>query len=123
MADEMHKLKRAATGKMRADSRREAGDEIFPEPQPDTPEPDATDVWKDRYLRLHADLENTKKRLARSSAQEVEAQKETLLRDLLPVADGLDLLFQRMGLPSVRSRSAGHQRDQTPGRRRTGRTQ
>lgn len=42
-------------------------------------------------LRLHADLENTKKRLTRSSAQEVAAQKEALLRDLLPVADGLDL--------------------------------
>jgi molecular chaperone GrpE len=91
MADETHKLKRAATEKMRAEPRREAEDEIYPEPQPDTPEPDATDVWKDRYLRLHADLENTKKRLARSSAQEVEAQKEALLRDLLPVADGLDL--------------------------------
>ena len=48
-------------------------------------------VWKERYLRQLADLENTKKRLARSSAQEVEAQKETLLRDILPVADGLDL--------------------------------
>ena len=91
MADEMHNLKRAATGKMRDEPRREGGDEIYPEPQPDTPEPDAAGVWKDKYLRLHADLENTKKRLARSSTQEVEAQKEALLRDLLPVADGLDL--------------------------------
>jgi molecular chaperone GrpE len=53
--------------------------------------PDDGAVWNERYLRLLADLENTKKRLARSSAQEVEAQKETLLRDILPVADGLDL--------------------------------
>lgn len=51
-------------------------------------------VWKGRYLRLLADLENTKKRLARTSAQEVEAQKEMLLRDILPVADGLDLALQ-----------------------------
>ena len=36
---------------------------------------------------------NTKKRLARSSAQEVEAEKEALLRDALPVADALDLAF------------------------------
>ncbi len=53
--------------------------------------PDEDLIWKERYLRLLADLENTKKRLARTSAQEIEAQKERLLRDILPVADGLDL--------------------------------
>ncbi len=53
--------------------------------------PDEEAVWKGRYLRQLADLENTKKRLTRSSAQEVDAQKEMLLRDILPVADGLDL--------------------------------
>lgn len=47
--------------------------------------------WKERYLRLRADLENTKKRLTRTSAQEIKAQKETLLGDILPIADGLDL--------------------------------
>jgi molecular chaperone GrpE len=57
----------------------------------DKPLPDEEVVWKERYLRQLADLENTKKRLTRSSAQEVEAQKEMLLRDILPVADGLDL--------------------------------
>ena len=40
---------------------------------------DMASVWKDRYIRLLADLENTKKRLARDSAQEVERQKEKLL--------------------------------------------
>ncbi len=54
-------------------------------------QPDEAAFWKDRFARLFADLDNTKKRLARTSAQEVEAQKETLLRELLPVADGLDL--------------------------------
>jgi len=53
--------------------------------------PDEAVAWKERYLRQLADLENTKKRLARSSAQEIDSQKETLLRDILPVADGLDL--------------------------------
>jgi len=61
------------------------------DPETDKRLPDEEVVWKERYLRQLADLENTKKRLARSSAQEVEAQKETLLRDILPVADGLDL--------------------------------
>ncbi|RPJ07391.1 MAG: nucleotide exchange factor GrpE, partial [Deltaproteobacteria bacterium] len=50
-------------------------------------------VWKEKYLRLFADLENTKKRLVRSSALEVGAEKEALLRDVLPVADALDLAF------------------------------
>jgi molecular chaperone GrpE len=54
-------------------------------------QPDEAAFWKDKFARLFADLDNTKKRLARTSAQEVEAQKETLLRELLPVADGLDL--------------------------------
>lgn len=51
-------------------------------------------VWKERYQRLLADLENTKKRLTRTSVQEVEAQKESLLRDILPIADGLDLALR-----------------------------
>ena len=54
---------------------------------------DVAMVWKEKYLRLVADLENTKKRLARSSAQEVEVEKEALLRDVLLVADALDLAF------------------------------
>ncbi len=57
----------------------------------DQQSPDEGTVWKERYLRLLADLENTKKRLARTSAQEVEAKIEMLLRDILQVADGLDL--------------------------------
>ena len=61
------------------------------DPETDKRLPDGEVAWKERYLRQLADLENTKKRLARSSAQEVDTQKETLLRDILPVADGLDL--------------------------------
>lgn len=57
----------------------------------DQQSPDEGAVWKERYLRLLADLENTKKRLTRTSAQEVESKFEMLLRDILQVADGLDL--------------------------------
>jgi molecular chaperone GrpE len=91
MADEMQKLKSATTKKMRAEPDRGPGNEIWREPQPNEQRPDEAAVWKDKHVRLFADLENTKKRLARSSAQEVEAEKEALLRDVLPVADGLDL--------------------------------
>lgn len=58
---------------------------------PDQQQPDEETLWKDKYVRLFADLENTKKRLIRSSAQEVELEKEALLQNVLPVADGLDL--------------------------------
>ena len=53
-------------------------------------------VWKEKYLRLFADLENTKKRLERTSQWEIEAQKENLLRDILPIADGLDLALKHL---------------------------
>ena len=52
---------------------------------------DIASIWKDKYLHLLADLENTKKRNARSYAQEAEGQKEELLIDVLQIADGLDL--------------------------------
>ena len=52
---------------------------------------DEAALWKDKYLHLLADLENIKKRLTRTAAQDVESEKEKLLRDVLPVADGLDL--------------------------------
>jgi molecular chaperone GrpE len=55
------------------------------------PELDEVAIWKDKYIRILADMKNTQNRLARSSAQEVEADKKSILRDVLPVADGLDL--------------------------------
>ena len=96
MAGEIPKDNRAATGNMatRPDSRPD--DEVSRISQPNEQPPDDADVWKEKYVRLFADLENTKKRLARSSAQEVEAEKEALLRDVLPVADGLDLALMHM---------------------------
>ena len=54
-------------------------------------EADEATVWKNKYIRLLADLKNTQNRLARSSAQEVEEEKKSILRDVLPVADGMDL--------------------------------
>ena len=67
------------------------GDCVGERPQTDEQLSGDAALWKDKYLHLLADLENTKKRLARTSAQEVEAEKEKLLRDVLPVADGLEL--------------------------------
>jgi molecular chaperone GrpE len=91
LADEMQKNARAETGITSPQSDDGSEDDVSRVSQPYEQQPGEAAVWRDKYVRLFADLENTKKRLARSSAQEVEAEKEALLRDVLPVADGLDL--------------------------------
>jgi molecular chaperone GrpE len=45
---------------------------------------------KDHYLRLAADFDNFKKRTRRDSGQAAAAEKESFIRDLLPVLDNLD---------------------------------
>ena len=91
MAGETQKNTRAATGNMGTQPDSGTENDVSRGSQTDEQQPDEAAVWKEKYARLFADLENTKKRLARSSAQEVEMEKEALLRDVLPVADGLDL--------------------------------
>ncbi|RMG92503.1 MAG: nucleotide exchange factor GrpE [Chloroflexi bacterium] len=46
--------------------------------------------WEEKYKRLYAELENTKKRLARNYANQARQEKEQLLRDLLAVIDNLE---------------------------------
>ena len=45
---------------------------------------------KDRYLRMLADVENTRKRLAREKEEFARFAAETVVRALLPVMDSLD---------------------------------
>jgi molecular chaperone GrpE len=49
--------------------------------------------WEDRYKRLAAELENTKKRLARNSAQKIEQKQDQLLLDMLSLADNLERIL------------------------------
>ncbi|MFC1825585.1 nucleotide exchange factor GrpE [Thermodesulfobacteriota bacterium] len=91
VADEMLKNIRAATENMVRQPDGGSDDDVSRVSQPDEEQQDEAAVWKDKYARLFADLENTKKRLTRNAAQDVESEKEALLRDVLPVADGLDL--------------------------------
>ena len=51
-------------------------------------------TWKDKYLRLYADLDNTKRRLRQQSAIQVEQQKKQQLRDFLPLVDNLERALQ-----------------------------
>ena len=57
---------------------------------------DATDTtdWKDKYLRLAADNENSRRRLERSAAQQVQQAREAVLRDILPSVDNLERALQ-----------------------------
>ena len=57
---------------------------------------DTSSDWEEKYYYLLADLENTKKRLARNSAREIEEQRTQLLKDLLKLADGLDLALNHI---------------------------
>jgi molecular chaperone GrpE len=91
MADEIQKITITGAGDMDMQSESDAGAGVSRMSQPGLQRPDDAVEWKGRYVHLLADLENTKKRLARTSAREVEAEKEALLLDVLPIADGLDL--------------------------------
>jgi len=66
-------------------------DEFAETVQDNSQDIDEAAVWKKKYLYMLADLENTQKRLTRSSAKEVEQQKKELLSDVLPIADCLDM--------------------------------
>ncbi|HUY19863.1 MAG TPA: nucleotide exchange factor GrpE [Candidatus Binataceae bacterium] len=45
---------------------------------------------KDKYLRAVADFENARKRIRQQSEESVRLQRESLLRDLLPIVDNLE---------------------------------
>ena len=46
--------------------------------------------WRDRALRLQAEMDNYRKRQRRIAQEEAQAGQERLLRDVLRVADNLD---------------------------------
>jgi molecular chaperone GrpE len=45
---------------------------------------------EDAYLRLAADFDNYKRRIKRDSEQQAASQKDSFIRDLLPVLDNLE---------------------------------
>jgi molecular chaperone GrpE len=47
-------------------------------------------AWRDRALRLQAEMDNYRKRQRRIAQQEAQADQERLLRDVLSMADNLD---------------------------------
>ena len=63
MADETQEVTRAATGNMFMQPDSSSENEFLRVSQPNEQPSDEAAVWKDKYARLFADLENTKKRL------------------------------------------------------------
>jgi molecular chaperone GrpE len=51
--------------------------------------------WKDEYIRLLADLDNTRKQLERSADQRIESKHDKLLKEILPVADNLERVLDQ----------------------------
>ena len=52
--------------------------------------PSEVSALKDRYFRLAADFDNFRKRTAQEADRRAAAQKEALIRELLPVIDNLE---------------------------------
>jgi len=46
--------------------------------------------WQEKYTRLYAEFENSKKRLEQRYATESKQNQEKLLRDMIPLADNLE---------------------------------
>jgi len=51
---------------------------------------DEVALWKDKYLRAHADFENTKKRLEKDKYTAISYANESFSKDILAVMDSFD---------------------------------
>jgi molecular chaperone GrpE len=58
----------------------------------DRPDPSSSKSqdWKDKYVRLCADVENIKKQLQRKYSNQVEQYEDQLLKEILPTVDNLE---------------------------------
>lgn len=63
-------------------------------PEENLQKAEEAEEWKDKYLRLYAELENTKKRLARRLQIELMEKTSAVLQEMLPVADNLERILK-----------------------------
>ena len=61
---------------------------------------------EDKYLRVHADFENTKKRLEREKFQAIEYALEKFAQDLLPALDSLDMALAAVSKENLNAEEA-----------------
>lgn len=50
--------------------------------------------WQERYLRLQAEMENLRRRIEQRAAMDTGEARRTILRDMLPLADHLEMALQ-----------------------------
>jgi molecular chaperone GrpE len=70
-------------------------------------EPDIETKYKeleDKYLRAHADFENTKKRLEKEKQMAIDYTSEKFAKEMLPVIDSLELALAHSGEESDASK-------------------
>ncbi len=61
---------------------------------------------EDRYLRVHADFENAKKRLEKEKVQAIEYSLEKFAQDLLPALDSLDMALAAVSKDGLNAEEA-----------------
>jgi len=61
---------------------------------------------EERYLRVHADFENTKKRLEKEKIQAIEYALEKFAQDLLPALDSLDMALAAVSKDNLQAEEA-----------------
>ncbi len=64
---------------------------------------------EDKYIRVHADFENTKKRLEREKIQAIEYALEKFAQDLLPALDSLDMALAAVSQENLKAEEAVQQ--------------
>lgn len=64
----------------------------------------SAEEWQDRYLRLAAELDNSRKAYERAYAHRAQQERERFIRDLLPLADNLERALEH-AIPSERETS------------------
>ena len=77
-------------------------DHASPSSEADTEETGKeADLWKDKYIRLLADFDNYRKRMAREQEESRKFANESLLKAFLPILDNLErALFHFGKVPS-----------------------
>ncbi|WP_281950656.1 nucleotide exchange factor GrpE [Nitrosophilus kaiyonis] len=61
---------------------------------------------EDRYVRVHADFENSKKRLEKEKIQAIEYALEKFAQDLLPALDSLDMALAAVNQENLKAEEA-----------------
>ncbi len=66
------------------------------QPEEASPQEREADEWKDKYIRLLADFDNSRKRMARDLDEARKFANESLLKAFLPVLDNLERALQHV---------------------------